>query len=120
MSLSKQVPAEVFVDSYPTRVWYRGMAPFCQICKAMGHKAADCEYNGKSCVPVPPGLARLGRWSSSGQRCPLVDAESFPPIVAPPVAAEVEVTPGSSGVPETTEPVNSMDVVDVLAENSYF
>lgn len=41
MSLSKQIPAEVFVDSYPTRVWHRGMAPFCQICKTMGHKAAD-------------------------------------------------------------------------------
>ena len=27
MSLSQQIPAEVFVDSYPTRVWYRGMAP---------------------------------------------------------------------------------------------
>lgn len=47
MSLSQQIPAEVFVDSYPTRVWYRGMAPFCQICKSMGHKAADCEHNGK-------------------------------------------------------------------------
>ena len=35
MSLSKQIPAEVFVGSYPTRVWYRGMAPFCQICKSM-------------------------------------------------------------------------------------
>ena len=50
---------------------------------------------------------------------PLVDAESFPPIVAPPVTAKVEVTPGTSGVPETTEPVNSMDVVDVLAKNSH-
>ena len=49
---------------------------------------------------------------------PLVDAESFPPIVAPPVTVKVEVTPGTSGVPETTEPVNSMDVVDVLAKNS--
>ena len=27
------------------------------------------------------------------------------------------MTPGTSGVPEITEPVNSMDVVDVLAEN---
>ena len=50
---------------------------------------------------------------------PLVDAESFPPIVAPTVMAKVEVTPGTSGVPETTEPVNSMDVVDVLAKNSH-
>ena len=32
MSLLQQIPAEVFVDSYPTRVWYRGMAPCCQIC----------------------------------------------------------------------------------------
>lgn len=30
---------------------------------------------------------------------PLVDAESFPPIVAPTVTAKVEVTPGTSGVP---------------------
>ena len=37
--------------------------------------------------------------------------------MAPPVTAEVKVTPGTSGVPEITEPVNSMDVVDVLAEN---
>ena len=29
MSLLQQIPAEVFVDPYPTRVWYRGMAPFC-------------------------------------------------------------------------------------------
>ena len=29
MSLLQQIPAEVFVDSYPTQVWYRGMAPFC-------------------------------------------------------------------------------------------
>ena len=30
---------------------------------------------------------------------PPVDAESFPPIVAPTVTAKVEVTPGTSGVP---------------------
>ena len=50
---------------------------------------------------------------------PLVDAESFPPIVAPTVTTKVEVTPGTSGVPETTKPVNSMDVVDVLAKNGH-
>ena len=50
---------------------------------------------------------------------PLVDAESFPPVVAPPVTAKVEVTPGTSCVPETTKPVNSRDVVDVLTKNSH-
>ena len=48
---------------------------------------------------------------------------SSPPIVPPPppppVTAEVEVTSGTSGVPETTDPVNSMDIVDVLAENCH-
>lgn len=38
MSLSKTIPAEVFVDAYPTRVWYSGMQPFCQICKTRGIK----------------------------------------------------------------------------------
>ena len=31
--------------------------------------------------------------------------------------AEVKVTPGTSGVPEITKPVNNEDVVDVLAQN---
>ena len=29
MSRSKAILAEVFVDVYPTRVWYDGMQPFC-------------------------------------------------------------------------------------------
>ena len=29
MSRSKAILAEVFVDVYPTRVWYHGMQPFC-------------------------------------------------------------------------------------------
>ena len=130
MSLSKQIPAEVFFDPYPTRDWYRGMAPFCQICKTMGHKAADCEHNMKCRECGATGYLARECPSRRGGRvwrdgpllastAPLVDAESFPPIVAPPVTAEVEVTPGTSGVPEATEPVNSMDVVDVLAENTH-
>ena len=37
--------------------------------------------------------------------------------LAPPVMAEVKVTPGTSGVPEITKPVNNEDVMDVLAQN---
>ena len=28
MSLSQQIPADVFVDSFPTWVWYHSMAPY--------------------------------------------------------------------------------------------
>ena len=116
MSLSQQIPAEVFVDSYPTWVWYRGMALFCQICKTMGHKAADCQHNGKcrECGEASH-LARAclshqgGRVWGDGpilaNAAPLVDAEFFLPIVAPPVSAEVDV-------PEVTKPINSMDAED--------
>lgn len=143
MSLSKTIPAEVFVDAYPTRVWYSGMQPFCQICKTRGHKAADCEYNGKCrecgaadhlarACPSRRGGRVWGTDSVPAGAAPPVDAESFPPIVASPVVAEVEVTPGPSGVlpvdtgnvdhSETVLAVNSMDVSDVLnviAENSH-
>ena len=47
MVLSDPVPAEFRIDDYPVRVWYRGIPPFCQICKVNGHKAADCQFNGK-------------------------------------------------------------------------
>ena len=47
MSLSDPVPAEFRIDDYPVRVWYKGIPPFCQICKISGHKAADCQFNGK-------------------------------------------------------------------------
>ena len=47
MLLSDPVPAEFRIDDYPVRVWYRGIPPFCQICKVNGHKAADCQFNGK-------------------------------------------------------------------------
>ena len=47
MLLSDPVPAEFRIDDYPVRVWYRGIPPFCQICKVNGHKAVDCQFNGK-------------------------------------------------------------------------
>ena len=47
MFLSDPVPAEFRIDDYPVRVWYRGIPPFCQICKVSGHKAVDCQFNGK-------------------------------------------------------------------------
>ena len=47
MVLSDPVPAQFHIDDYPVRVWYKGIPPFCQICKISGHKAADCQFNGK-------------------------------------------------------------------------
>ena len=116
MSLSQQIPAEVFVDSYPTRVWYRGMAPFCQICKSMGHKAADCQHNGKCrecgeaghlarACPSRRGGRAWGDGPILANAAPPADAQSFPPLMAPPVSAEADV-------PETTQPMCSMDAED--------
>ena len=56
-------------------------------------------------MSVPPGWACLGGWSYFGQRCPPADAQSFPPLVAPPASAETDV-------PENSEAVSSMDAED--------
>ena len=116
MSLSQQIPAEVFVDSYPTRVWYRGMAPFCQICKSMGHKAADCEHNGKCrecgeaghlarACPSRRGGRAWGVVPVPASATPSADAQSFPPLGAPAVPAEADV-------PVISETVSSMEAED--------
>lgn len=78
----------------------------------MGHKAADCEHNGKCRECSEAGhLARAcpscrgGRAWGDGTilaNATPADAQSFPPLVAP---AEADV-------PETTEPMCSMDAED--------
>lgn len=116
MSLSQQIPAEVFVDSYPTRVWYRGMAPFCQICKSMGHKAADCEHNGKCrecgevghlarACPSRRGGRAWGVVPVPASATPPADAQAFPPLGAPAVSAEADV-------PVISETTSSMEAED--------
>ena len=116
MSLSQQIPAEVFVDSYPTRVWYRGMAPFCQICKSMGHKAAYGEHNGKCrecgeaghlarACPSRRGGRAWGVVPVPASAAPPADAQSFPPLGAPAVSAEADV-------PVISETISSMEAED--------
>ena len=97
-------------------MWYRGMRPFCQICKTMGHKAADCEFYGKckECGAADHRTRdcpsrRGGRvWSSEpivvkATVSPAV-AETFPSIPVPEVAAApsgvvvTEEVPDPSGV----------------------
>ena len=56
-------------------------------------------------MSVPPGWVCLGGWSYFGQRRPPTDAQSFPPLVAPPASAEADV-------PENSEAVSSMDAED--------
>ena len=116
ISMFRPIPAKVMVDVYRTRVWYRGMQPFCQICKTMGHKAADCEFYGKckECGAADHRARdcpsrRGGRvWSCE----PIVVkvtvspavAETFPSIPVPEVAAAppgvvvTEEVPDPSGV----------------------
>ena len=82
----------------------------------MGHKAADCQHNRKcrecgeashlACACLSHRGGRIwGDGPILANTAPLVDAELFLPIVAPPVSAKVDV-------PEVTEPINSMDAED--------
>ena len=97
MVLSDPVPAEFRIDDYPVRVWYRGIPPFCQICKVNGHKAADCQFNGKCrrCgSPDHKAHACVRPWGQSA-----VPAEAAVPEVVPdPSGAAVPVISDSSVV----------------------
>ena len=85
MVLSDPVPAEFRIDDYPVRVWYRGIPPFCQICKVNGHKAADCQFNGK--------CRRCGSPDHKAHAC----ARPWGQSVVPTEAAVPEVVPDPSG-----------------------
>ena len=97
MVLSDPVPAEFRIDDYPVRVWYRGIPPFCQICKVNGHKAADCQFNGKCrrCgSPDHKAHACVRPWGQSA-----VPAEAAVPEVVPdPSGAVMPVISDSSVV----------------------
>ena len=107
MVLSDPVPAEFRIDDYPVRVWYRGIPPFCQICKVNGHKAADCQFNGKCrrCgSPDHKAHACARPWGQS-----VVPMEVAVPVVVPdPPGTVVPAVSDSSaildeGVDETVE-----------------
>ena len=97
MLLSDPVPAEFRIDDYPVRVWYRGIPPFCQICRVNGHKAADCQFNGKCrrCgSPDHKAHACIRPWGQSA-----VPTEAAVPEVVPdPSGAVVPVISDSSVV----------------------
>ena len=92
MVLSDPVPAEFRIDGYPVRVWYKGIPPFCQICKISGHKAADCQFNGK--------CRRCGSPDHKAHACARPWGQSAVPME---VAAPVVVP----GPPETVVPAVS-------------
>ena len=114
MSLSQQIPAEVFVDSYPTRgiaEWHRfvrSAKPWAtkpRIVNITGNaECGDAGHLARAC-PSRRGGRVWGDGPILANFAPLADAQSFPPIVAPPVSAEADV-------PEVTEPINSMDAED--------
>ena len=110
MLLSDPVPAEFRIDDYPVRVWYRGIPSFCQICKVIGHKAADCRFNGKcrKCgSPDHKAHACTRPWGQS-----VVPMEVAVPVVVPdPPETVVPAVSDSSVLDEgADEPVE--DVVD--------
>ena len=109
MILSDPVPAEFRIDDYPVRVWYRGIPPFCQICKVNGHKAADCQFNGKcrKCgSPDHKAHASTRPWGQSG-----VPMEVAVPAVMPdPSETVVPAVSDSSVLDEgADEPVEDVD-----------
>ena len=113
MSLSDPVPAEFRIDDYPVRVWYRGIPPFCQICKVNGHKAVDCQFNGKcrKCgSPDHKAHACVRPWGQS-----VVPTEAAVPEAVPdPSGAVVPVVSESSAVVEGA--VEDVVVEDVVAD----
>ena len=107
MLLSDPVPAEFRIDDYPVRVWYRGIPPFCQICKVNGHKAVDCQFNGK--------CRKCGSPDHKAHACVRPWGQS----VVPTEAAVPEAVPDPSGavVPVVSESSAGLDkgvVVDVV------
>ena len=113
MVLSDPVPAEFRIDDYPVRVWYRGIPPFCQMCKVNGHKAADCQFNGKcrKCgSPDHKAHACTRPWGQS-----VVPMEVAVPVVVPdPPETVVPAVSDSSVLDEgADDPVEAPDVEDV-------
>ena len=105
MVLSDPVPAEFRIDDYPVRVWYKGIPPFCQICKISGHKAADCQFNGK--------CRRCGSPDHKAHACTRPWGQSVVPMeVAVPV---VVPDPPETVVPD--EPVEDVEDEAPVAEN---
>ena len=113
MVLSDPVPAEFRIDDYPVRVWYRGIPSFCQICKVIGHKAADCRFNGKcrKCgSPDHKAHACVRPWGQS-----VVPNEVAVPVVVPdPPGTVVPAVSDSSAILD--EGVDEMVEVDEAAD----
>ena len=109
MVLSDPVPAEFRIDDYPVRVWYKGIPPFCLICKISGHKATDCQFNGKCgrCgSPDHKAHACTRPWGQSA-----VPMEVAVPVVVPdPPETVVPAVSDSSAVLEEVETVVVEDV----------
>ena len=117
MVLSDPVPAEFRIDDYPVRVWYRGIPSFCQICKVIGHKAADCRFNGKcrKCgSPDHKAHACVRPWGQSV----VPEVVAVPVVVPDPPETVVPAVSDSSvildeGVDETVEEDEAADGEDV-------
>ena len=117
MVLSNPVPAEFRIDDYPVRVWYRGIPPFCQICKVNGHKAADCQFNGKcrKCGSPDHKVHACTRpWGQS-----VAPMEVAVPVVVPdPPETVVPAVSDSSVLDEgADEPVEDVEDEAPVAEN---
>ncbi|PFX16157.1 Transposon TX1 uncharacterized 149 kDa protein [Stylophora pistillata] len=105
MSLEKPKPAEVTIGGYPVRIWYCGIKPFCSLCKVMGHKAADCAFNGK-CMRC----GEAGHWASNcpSRRNDNVWGPTLPRAgVVPPAADFPPISTGNAANPLGNAPIPS-------------
>ena len=105
MVLSDPVPAEFRIDDYPVRVWYRGIPPFCQICKVNGHKAADCQFNGK--------CRRCGSPDHKAHACTRPWGQSVVPME---VAVPVVPDPPETVVPAVSDSSVVLEEVEIVAD----
>ena len=117
MVLSDPVPAEFRIGDYPVRVWYKGIPPFCQICKVSGHKAADCQFNGKCrrCgSPDHKAHACTRPWGQSA-----VPMEVAVPVVVPDPPETVVPAVSDSSVSDegADEPVEDVEDEAPVAES---
>ena len=104
MVLLDPVPAQFHIDDYPVRVWYKGIPPFCQICKISGHKVADCQFKGK--------CRRCGSPDHKAHACVRPWGQPAAPMEVPP--PEVAPDPSESVVPAVSDsPAVSVEGEDV-------
>ena len=123
MSLQEEIPTRLFVLRYPCRVWYRGQAQVCNICRCPDHRAVSCPLRdlclkcrqrghfARDCPGVPADIPDV----------PVVpDASVAVPAEIPdvPVVPIASVAVPASDVPVESSPPSVLQAVSSLVRNA--